>query len=344
MKAEKLSIVLLLILIIIAAIFFMNTIQAPQKTFFWKALFNAGHVPLFGVISLAVLGLSIKLLSPYIRRRSIHYLISLLVTAGIGLITEIIQYYSPRDADFVDIIRDVIGAIVFLLFYMTFDKQLPALSDKNRRKFRVIIRTLAVIICLAAFIPAGIWAKSYHSRQMQFPLICGFDSCWETMFVEGEDAQLQRTAAPPKWDKSPDDKVACLIFDKADFPGIAINEPYPDWTGYSAFSFEIFSPYGSSLKLSLRINDTHHDYTFYDRFNTQLKIDPGGCEYLIPVESILYGSKTRDMDMTSIAMIKIFAHKPDTSFTLYFDNFKLIRDDIPEYMYHHKNRKIELLP
>ncbi len=93
-------------------------LELPGDTYLWREIINTGHTPLFGILSLLILGLCFLTIGKKISNQYIHYLIALIATTSIGIITEIIQIYGPGDADISDLIRDILGAVSFLGFYM----------------------------------------------------------------------------------------------------------------------------------------------------------------------------------------------------------------------------------
>ena len=109
------------ILIIFAAIYLLFDFHLPESTKFWRELQNLGHVPLFGMLSIALIILLEKIAERISRSRIFLYLAAFITTVFLGAATELIQYFTPRDADVSDWIFDIIGAALFLGFYLTFD-------------------------------------------------------------------------------------------------------------------------------------------------------------------------------------------------------------------------------
>lgn len=100
----------------------------PTHTFFWKAVNNSGHVPLFMVVGMLLLHLSrlltAKLSWPPIR----HYAVALGGVVVLALLTEALQALIPmRKPQVSDVMHDVLGALCGLAWALTTDHSLSGM-------------------------------------------------------------------------------------------------------------------------------------------------------------------------------------------------------------------------
>jgi len=130
------------------------------------------------------------------------------------------------------------------------------------------------------------WGGAYLYRDWNFPLICGFESIWENRFLNTRDADIERSRPPENWGSSDDRHVGKVIFFSGRYPGLEIQEPYPDWTGFDFFGFEVFSEMDTTLNLTVRIEDFYHNDEYADRFNRTFIIEPGFNKISIPLDEI----------------------------------------------------------
>jgi hypothetical protein len=296
----------------------------PGNTFLTREINNAMHFPFFGVLTLLFLGLSSTLLNKVISDRWRHYLIALGTAVAVGILHEYSQIAGPRDADYRDLARDAAGAITFLALYMTCDKKISPIRGKWVRKIRALVYSGAVLIILIIILPSALWAGSYLHRDRNFPVICDFESFWENRFLKTQDAVLDITSGPHHIGKEKNsDKVGRLTFLVAEYPGLAIREPYPDWLGCNSLNFQAFSELNFPVEIGIRIEDSRHNNNFNDRFNRVLVINPGMNNISIPLEDIKNGPSAREIDLTHIRAIILFAHNPAEEFALYLDDFEL---------------------
>ena len=91
------------------------------------------------------------------------------------------------------------------------------------------------------------------------------------------------------------------------FPGVTLEEPWPDWSRYRALVIDIVNPNDVEVLMTLRINDRQHNNRFADRFNRRLQLAPHQrSEIVIPLEEIARGPEQRAMDLSAIAKLMLF--------------------------------------
>ena len=89
-------------------------VDAPERTRFWDALFDAGHAPLFGFIALLTRGVLTQAFPAWTGRRWSG--VALGFTIALGAVTEALQVLLPaRESSGGDLLRDAVGAAAFLL-------------------------------------------------------------------------------------------------------------------------------------------------------------------------------------------------------------------------------------
>ncbi len=204
--------------VIAAAIAIQALWGAPHGHMLWSAVFDAGHVPLFGVVSLAVLKGLLVLTGPRGSAssaaranrtpvptrwpRPMIYLAALIATTGIGGITEASQYFGARDADPVDFAHNVYGALAFLAAAYALDPHAKRSLWGGRIPGR-LTRTVLLLgtgsLLLTTIVPVARVANDYLQRNRAFPSICEFEDAWEHRFVGPRDAELRRVPPPEGW-------------------------------------------------------------------------------------------------------------------------------------------------
>ena len=305
-KTAGLSIALLAIAIA-ALIVALNTINLPGNTYLVRAIHNAGHFPFFGVLSLLLFALISIFFGDIIRNRLWLYILTLVVSAVIGILHEFSQIIGPRDADVWDLGRDISGAASFLGLRLIYDRKMKDSLMNRYRRIKSLIVFVVLILILINLIPIVAWGGAYVYRDRKFPVICGFESVWENKFLNTQNAEIRQTLPPENWDNSGGGRVGKLTFFKAYYPGLEIEEPYPDWTGYDIFTFKVFMEMDSAVCLTVRIEDSYHNNDYEDRFNRTFIIETGLNKISIPLREIRTAPATRDMDMSEIRAIQLSA-------------------------------------
>lgn len=319
----RLKLKVLLFLLVSGLLIGLVKLEIPGNTFLSREVNNAMHFPFFGVLSLLLLGLSSLFLDRVIRFRLQHYLAAFVMVIVIGGLHEYSQITGPRDADIWDLARDAAGALTFLALYMIYDKKMKSIFEKWDHIIKLILFIGAVILIVSNFTPSTLWGAAYLHRDRKFPTICDFESIWDYRFLKTQDAKLEGVTTPYIKEGETGNKVGKLKFEVAEYPGLAIEEPFPDWSGHNSFDFIIYSEMDFAVKIGVRIEDSFHNNDYNDRYNEAFMIEPGMNNISISIDKIKKGPSTRNIDMSKIRAIHIFVHKPDDQFVLHFDNFRL---------------------
>jgi len=313
MVMKKSLFTIILAIVGIFLILLPGVLPLPENSRLWKEIFNAGHISLFGLLALVILGLSKNILRS--RLSSIkHYILAATIAIIAGGAVEIAQIGTARDADIFDFFRDIYGVAIFLVAFALL---------VSRLKYRFTFLALLLLAWLAGLYPAFTWLRAYDNRDRLFPVVCNFDNDWERKFLATREAEYDFTGAPNAWKNTQHGSVGEIIFHPAQYPGLDVGELYPDWRGYHTLKFDMFNPADTAISLALRIEDSHHDNSYNDRFNYAFTINPGGQTIEIPLMAIEHGPLRRKMDMASIRYLNIFAVDPSYEFTLYIDNIRL---------------------
>ena len=294
----------------------------PGDTFFWHEFENSGHAPLFGILSLFILEIMLVSSPRPANRRWVYYLLAFFITIVFGAATEFIQKYTHGDPDFHDWIRDVAGAAAFLSLFALYDSK-RIYEQSKIGPYRFIIIIMPILIMLATFIPLAIVSEAYIQRNHKFPTITDFDSHWDRIFLMLQDAQLVGVDPPPGWTDPPRGLVGMLTFMPGSYPGLVIDEPYPDWTNREKLYASIYSEYDTTITLALGINDVHYDYTPEDQYYSEIKIAPGLNVITIPLAQVRRAPKLRQMDMKMITKVAVYVLNLQKPFTLFLGNFYL---------------------
>ena len=300
-------------------------IPVPSHTFLWKAVNNFSHVPLFGVVAILLLWLSRILIIPPGRPAIRHYVIAMLGVLVLALLTEVLQSLSAtRHPEMSDVVHDLVGAMCGLGLFFTYDQQvLGKWAQWGQFPRNAVMRVGVVLVLGLTLLPLMGWTYAYWDRASRFPSILQFASDWEMKFVKASDSELQVVVPPVRWNKSPEDKVGRVVFHPKMYPGIRLDEPYPDWRRFSHFQLDIFSELTSLQSIVIRIDDFHHNNEYSDRFNKAVTISPGLNHIQIPIDDIRLAPVGREMDLSAMKAVLLFAVSPREEFTLYLDNIRL---------------------
>jgi hypothetical protein len=300
-------------------------LSLPHHTFYYRELSNTGHTPLFGMITLLLM-VMLRQWGWFQRQWwGYKYLLTVSVASILAIGVELVQYFGPRDADFIDLLRGVAGAVSVMAVYWSYDQEAWRGFPTRGRSVRLLARFSGVLLFIGMFVPLALWFGAYQQRAAVFPRICGFESYFETKFVKSRNASVRIVALPEGWEVAEGKRVAKISFRPAEYPGVSIWEPFPDWRGYKSFSFKIYSELPDTIGLVLRINDAAHDQSYYDRFNRSIRVAPGSNEYLFAVDEIRHAPRGREMDLTRMTGITLFAVRLPDTLTFFLDDIRLVK-------------------
>lgn len=319
---RNLTTIVLAILALLAGVYILDGIDLPIQSRLGREFTNAGHAPLFGVLSIAVLILTKAWFTRW-RKPYSHFIFAGLTTAGLGFATEVVQYFTHRDASLLDMVYNLIGIASFLLFAATFDFGLRGLPILNRLSGRNIVRLFSLLILSTAFIAFAVMASAHAHRKAQFPVILDFESLLDNSFIEASNASVDFVTAPEPWEGSNSSVVCKWTIQPGALSSLTVMYPSPVWSGYNFLQLEIFSSLTDTIRVSIRINDVLHNFEYEDRFNTVLEVKPGLNLISLPLSEIENAPSGRKMDMTSIANIILFTTIDQSARVLFIDNIRL---------------------
>lgn len=300
--------------VLIAPLLFLHYAPLERTTTVGLELRNLGHIPLFAIVTLALLRLFSGLERPWRER----YAWAIGVAILLGGVSELLQIPMQRDADLGDLGRDLIGISLAALLHRRFWE----------REYTGVVRGgLMVFVMLAVMTVTG-WPlyralAAERSRAQAFPVLFDFEEDWQDYYLDPAGVGIVRHESPPAWQRPNPSTAARLHFDNKRYPRITFDELQSDWTGYDALSFDLYSEQSHAVKLMLRIDDKLHDHRWADRYNRRLHIVPGHNAIRIPLVEIREGPEHRDLDFHAIASMTLYFSRPRETRILWIDDIQL---------------------
>lgn len=299
---------LLALVILGSALLFMRLPIPP--TYAGRTIENAGHVPLFFLVTLAV----IHVLRAYPRFHTGRFAAAWLygcaglVGFGAGFLSEVIQRPLRRDASWEDVFADAIGVAAALGVYALIDRR-----SGLRRWHRALGLGVAVACAVIYLAPLVNMTRAYMHRNGQFPVLADFRSRTELYWTMNIGTRREIV-----------DDVLEVDFLVRGFPGLSFHEPVPDWRPYKALVIDVENPGAEPLDLGVRVHDRRHNQQFIDRFNRHFVLAAGERKTLrIDLADIRRGPRNRLMDMRQISDVTLFRGKPEGSQRLRVHGLKL---------------------
>ncbi|WP_129642740.1 VanZ family protein [Peristeroidobacter agariperforans] len=295
-------IALLAIGILLAAVVFAP-VQGDTR---WiRTLHNSAHAPVFGCVSL----LTLFLVRGHPRFASVglagQYALALAAALLLGILTELLQILTGRDASVEDALHDVVGALALLGIFAAFDSRVRASTHPGAvRVAAAMIGTVALAVAVA---PVTRAAMKYQQRDARFPVLADFTERYDRYFILQQWAKFSPAKLPTPWaSKEGEAAMHVELFDTA-FPGLDFIELRPDWSGYSTLAVDLTNPTPLPLQLVLRVHDAAHNNEWSDRFNRRFELAPRTRQIIrIPLQDVAAGPSTRELDLRHVAGMIIF--------------------------------------
>jgi hypothetical protein len=312
------------VLALFAAVAAIAAIQqflpAPARTLFWESVYDAGHFPLFGLLSLVVLALSRTLLPWPPDRHARHYVFAFGVSMLAGTVAELLQLIGPnRFGEFGDLVRNGLGIAVFLTAAATFDTEMVRRYRVPRHRAAVAVASALILAAVTA--PVALAGAALVARDAAFPRLNGFSTYWDRKFLRTTPHVDLRLTTPPG--DAAGKRMAEVTFYPSRNALLVLRDPYPDWTAYHRLVVDVFSALDRTVGLSIKIEDLDGTRSVVELFVRELTIEPGYNSISIPLSEIERAPPGRSMDMSHITGIALFVTEPPDELTLYLAEIRL---------------------
>jgi len=301
--------------IIISVVFLcLFFIPVPTGNLWLREAVNSSHTVLFFILSL-VLYYSVIGLNRYTNRLLIGFTV-LAIGMLLGLIIEMLQSLTQRQASLCDVVSDFYGLSAGLCLIGL----IGTIKLHFKKSAAIFWLVTGAIFIVAGLKPFLILSWHYIEREQAFPVIADFKADWSSSFIRLDNAEVMEESSLGKTGNA---DLSVIRFKQSEYPGISIVEPESDWSGYQRLCFRIFSSYEYRFNLVLRVHDMVHNQAFEDRYNKKLLVRPGLNEFEINLSEIREGPIGRQMDLKNIAGLTLFSNHQDGQLQFELSNIYL---------------------
>jgi len=272
------------------------------------ALSDLAHAPIFGFFTLMILrGLRSRLPgSPH----SLS-LVAWALAVALGAAIEILQGLIGRSASWHDILADASGAGAFLTWAST--------PNAASRGVRIGLYSAAALLIAVPLAPPLLLLTDAAMQVRDGPGLASFEGPWELSRWEFQDSRPSRStshATEGTWSLRVD-------MGRGDYPGATLEWPVHDWAGYHDLEFDTYLESGPGLDLVVKIEDSHHDGRYQDRYHRTVSLTPGPNRTRIALSEVERATDGRRLDLSRIRRLQFFTVGPSGPRTLFFDGIRL---------------------
>lgn len=243
-----------------------------------------------------------------------QWTIILTITLLLGVSIELMQHGTARTPDIGDVLRDVTGSLIVLVF----GSPGPGLRPLS---LRLSLRLAVLSLSLVQLWPVTKSLIDEAIARHQFPLLSGFETPFEIDRWTGS-ARLSIATMP----SISDSRLLKLSLTTEQYSGAALKYFDGDWASASRLKFSLYNPDESPLQITCRIHDVQHNdghEEYEDRFNRRYTLMHGWNHIDIDLDEVKTSPARRSMDMSRIREIQLFVTSLPAPRIIYLDNVRL---------------------
>lgn len=266
------------------------------------ALEDCGHMPLvFGLCLLLLWVLGATTLS--LRAR---LLVALGAGVAFGAATELLQSLTGRDASWLDLRSDSLGAASAIAAYWLWcrRRELGSWGAVARAPLRPLLALATLLICaLLLLLPLSSALLAWRERAQRFPVL--YDADFQlTRFVVQPVGTTARPLAPQLRDGHRALPVRCGT---ARFSGLTMEGLPRDWRDWRALQVEVRNPTDAPFELGIHVRGIGRKMAYDERFNTEVALRARETRAIVlPLSEISRGPRGAPLDLSRIWSIGIF--------------------------------------
>jgi len=259
------------------------------------------HVLGFATLAFVAAHFAMDSLRSHFPSALVRYAIIGVMLAALGVAAEAAQYFTSRDANPFDVLRDFSGIAAGLSFHRGIAAGV-----------RAGLAAAIVLLGLGLYQPVTALAARWHVYRA-FPVLATFESALDLRAALPMSVDVQTVAAPPQWGGA--GHVALLIPDaRYSYHGLALTEMPEDWHEYSRLVFRASA--AAATVLTVRINDEDYQGGFADRFNRDFEIGPRPQTITIALADVETGPRDRALNLREVERVAFYLDNRSEAFML----------------------------
>ena len=285
----------------------------------FKNIWDLGHILFFSVLSYLILLSWSKNKKMTVFRQVFSVLFIVLL---LGTLIEVAQAGSRRTPDVLDIIRNLIGCLITLIFFSQSKNSFP-------KSYRRSLQVITILLATAAIFPAVKSITDEIVALRQFPVLSDFETPFEIdRWSEDSEFSIDQTVS------FHGQSSLKVVLNTSLYSGVSLKHFPGNWLQYKYLQLNIFNPDDEPIKVTCRINDIWHtqgNQDYDDRFNQSFSLVKGWNLITVPLEQVANAPKGRKMELDKVQELGIFVTGLSQSKTLYIDYVLLTDTSKPKF-------------
>ena len=243
-----------------------------------------------------------------------QWTIILVVTLLLGVSIEFMQHGTARTPDTGDVLRDLTGSFLVLVFGSLGSKLQPA-------RWRLFLQFSALVLLLVQLWPVTKSLVDEAIARHQFPLLSGLETPFEIDRWAGSARLSVETIAAISAGK-----LLKLSLTTDQYSGASLSYFDGNWASARTLKISLYNPDTDPVPITCRIHDRQHadgDEEYEDRFNRSFLLTPGWNHLEINLDEVEESPAGRNMDMSRIRGLGLFVMSLPAPRILYLDEVRL---------------------
>jgi hypothetical protein len=181
---------------------------------------------------------------------------------------------------------------------------------------RLTLEAVALLSGALIVIPTGWTTAAYVRRAALLPQLVQLDSALGRHFLTASEAHVSPA----------EDGSIRVQPDAGHWPGVSLEEVWPDWRLYSTLIIDLSNTGTQELRMFVRIDDSRPDPQYGDRYNQQFDLAPLSRRVIrIPLTEIESGPRGSQIDLAHMEKIMLFEDGGKPTYPFYVNSLRLER-------------------
>lgn len=237
---------------------------------------------------------------------------TMLVMVTVGGLSEAIQHLSGRQADILDIARDLSGAGLGIAARLLWNWS----TDDSRSRFmQGASRSGSVLFSLAIVSPALFWLSIIGLGQLASPVILDFDQWWNEYIYRPINAEIDMPVGEPG-----SAEIELLRWRRS---GLIVSPMMTNWSDYEYLTITAGMAKGPDTNVTIRINDADRRNNWSDQFLASIVVVSDSAKIRIPLNELVDEPGQPSMDLSDIQELVIFARDRRKDTVMRIDDIRL---------------------
>ena len=276
-----------------------------------RHLWDAGHILYFALLTLVLIRWRVISAMPIVWQ----WITILVITLTAGIAIELLQYGTARSPNTGDILRDLTGSLLVLVFG-------PPASRLRPAHRRYVLQLAVTVITLVQLWPLTRSLVDEAVAWYQFPLLSGFETPFEIDRWEGGSRLSVKSVSP-----FTSNRLLKVSLTTDEYSGAALKYFDGDWSSAHTLKISFYNPDTRPLQITCRLHDHLHsdgNGQYEDRYNRRFTLKPGWNLIAIDLEEVKHSPSNRAMDMSRIRGVMCFAVSLPEARIVYLDDVRLV--------------------